>query len=377
MENNLELLEELRQKAAELLEAKDQGTEIVEKTLTEADLDAMSDEEFADLIENADQLDEISTNTLNRYRETARYDRHLLNRDIRKDGGGAMLGKDDPWVKQRDNRTAGIKKATKKLNARGVSEESSEESSDISSIFAGEDLSEEFKTKATAIFEAAVAQRVKAIEESYATALGEYKAEHDQKSLTESEELVEGLTEKVDGYLDYVVEQWITDNEIALERGIKADLFESFMGGMKSLFEEHHINVPEQELEVLDELRSVNEGLESKMDEMLEENVALRKELKDIARHVSIAEAAEGLSELDTERFVELAEGLSYDTEDGFKNKLAAIRENFFQKTAENQKQLSESVVTDEPVIIEEETRAPQFDPSINAYVSALTRNKI
>lgn len=300
MENNLELLEELRQKAAELLEAKDQDTEIVEETSTETTVDATPTEVVAP------------------------------TEDI-----------------------------------------------DVSAIFAGEDLSEEFKTKATAIFEAAVAQRVKAIEESYATALGEYKAEHDQKSLTESEELVEGLTEKVDGYLDYVVEQWITDNEIALERGIKADLFESFMGGMKSLFEEHHINVPEQELEVLDELRSVNEGLESKMDEMLEENVALRKELKDIARHVSIAEAAEGLSELDTERFVELAEGLSYDTEDGFKNKLAAIRENFFQKTAENQKQLSESVVTDEPVIIEEETRAPQIDPSINAYVSALTRNKI
>ena len=302
MENNLELLEELRQKAAKLLEAKDQVAEIVEETSTETTADATPTP--TEVVAPAEDID-------------------------------------------------------------------------LSAIFAGEDLSEEFKTKATAIFEAAVAQRVKAIEESYATALGEYKAEHDQKSLTESEELVEGLTEKVDGYLDYVVEQWITDNEIALERGIKADLFESFMGGMKSLFEEHHINVPEQELEVLDELRSVNEELESKMDEMLEENVALRKELKDIAKHVSISEAAEGLSELDTERFVELAEGLSYDTEDGFKNKLAAIRENFFQKTAENQKQLSESVVTDEPVIIEEETRAPQFDPSINAYVSALTRNKI
>lgn len=369
MENeNLELLEELRQKATALLEAKDE-----EVNLTEEDLDAMSDEEFADLVENADQLNELSKDTLDSYRETARYDRHLLNRDIKREGGGARLGKQDPWVKERDKRTAGIKRATSKLKAQGVEESEI----DISSIFAGEELTEEFKTKVTALFEAAVAQRAKAIEESYAEAMDEFKKEQDQKSLTESAELVEGLTEKVDGYLDYVVEQWITDNEIALERGIKADLFESFMGGMKTLFTEHHINVPEQELEVLDELRAVNEELESKVDNVLAENVELKRILKDVAKQQSIVEAAEGLSDMDAERFVELAEDLSYDTEEAFQKKLVVIRENFFQPKTESQKQLVESVVTDSPIDLEEETVQPKGDPSINAYVSALTRTTI
>lgn len=250
------------------------------------------------------------------------------------------------------------------------------ESIDISKIFEGEELTEEFKTKVTALFEAAVSQRANAIEEAYAQALADIKAEQDQKSLTESEELVEGLTEKVDGYLDYVVEQWISDNEIALERGIKADLFDSFMNGMKTLFVEHHINVPEQEMEVLDELQSVNEELEEKLDSILAENVELKKVLKDIEKQHSIMEATEGLSDMDAERFVELAEDLSYDNEESFGKKLAVIRENFFQQKSTSQKQLVESVVTDTPVLIEEETadKKDPVDPSINAYVSELSR---
>ena len=247
---------------------------------------------------------------------------------------------------------------------------------DISKIFEGEELTEEFKTKVTALFEAAVAQKANAIEEAYAQALADIKAEQDQKSLTESEELVEGLTEKVDGYLDYVVEQWITDNEIALERGIKADLFDSFMTGMKTLFTEHYINVPEQEMEVLDKLQSVNEELEAKIDTVLAENVELKKTLKEIEKQQSIVEAAEGLSDMDVERFVELAEDLSYDNEESFGKKLAVIRENFFQQKSSSQKQLVESVVTDEPVQLEEETvRKDPIDPAISAYVSALSRN--
>ena len=247
---------------------------------------------------------------------------------------------------------------------------------DISSIFEGEELTEEFKTKVTALFEAAVTQKAQAIEEAYAQALADIKAEQDQKSLTESEELVEGLTEKVDGYLDYVVEQWISDNEIALERGIKADLFDSFMTGMKTLFNEHHINVPEQELEVLDELQSVNEELEEKIDSVLAENVELKRVLKEIEKQHSIMEAVEGLSDIDAERFVELAEDLSYENEEAFGKKLAVIRENFFQQKSSSQKQLVESVVTDEPVIIEEETKTPteKIDPNMEVYVSALSR---
>ena len=258
--------------------------------------------------------------------------------------------------------------------------ESEEIDMNIESLFEGQELSEEFKIKVTALFEAAVAQKVSAIEESYAAAMEEFKAEVSQKTLSESEEIVEGLVERVDGYLDYMVEQWIENNEIALERGIKADLFESFMVGMKGLFEEHMINVPEDKIEVLESQQAEIEELESKVDSVLAENVELKQTLKEIVKQNQIMEAAEGLSEVEMERFVELAEELAYDNEEVFGKKLNVIREQFFSNT-DASKQLVESVaatvVTDEPLV--EEVEMPkralteEVDPSIAALAARIS----
>lgn len=266
-------------------------------------------------------------------------------------------------------------------DAKKEKNESEEVDMSIESLFEGQDLSEEFKIKVTALFEAAVAQKVSAIEESYAQAMEEFKAEVSQKALSESEEIVEGLVERVDGYLDYMVEQWIENNEIALERGIKADLFESFMLGMKGLFEEHMINVPEDKIEVLEAQAAEIEELESKVDSVLAENVELKQVLKGIAKQNQIMEAAEGLSDVEVERFVELAEELAFDNEEVFGKKLAVIREQFFAQT-DDSKQLVESVtvVTDTPLVEEVEMpakRTVDVDPSIAALAARLTRNSI
>lgn len=322
MDKEKDLLEELRLRAAALVEAKEKADD----TEDEDDMDDGKEDEIED--------------------------------------GAEDDGKSDDDSKEDDNKKA--------------KNESEEVDMNIESLFEGQELSEEFKIKVTALFESAVAQKVSAIEKSYATAMEEFKAEVSQKALTESEEVVEGLVERVDGYLDYMVEQWIENNEIALERGIKADLFESFMTGMKGLFEEHMINVPEDKIEVLESQQAEIEELESKVDSVLAENVELKQVLKGIAKQNQIMEAADGLSEVEMERFVELAEELTYDNEEVFGKKLNVIREQFFSQT-DDSKQLVESVVSDEPLVEEVEMHAKrelteQVNPSIAALAAQLSR---
>lgn len=231
---------------------------------------------------------------------------------------------------------------------------------DIGSLFEGEELTEEFKSKVTAVFEAAVEARVKQEVEAIAEELVDH-------SLNESEQLKEGLVEKIDGYLDYVVEQWLQQNELALDRGIKADIFESFIAGMKDLMESHYIDVPEEKFDLMEEVDAKAKTLESKLDEAIAENAALKAQLKEIEKQSAIDEATEGLSELEAERFKLLAEELAYDDAESFAEKLSVVKENFAK--APKQKTIVESVVTDAPVELKEET---QIDPKMARYMQAI-----
>lgn len=245
------------------------------------------------------------------------------------------------------------------------------ESFSVDQIFDGEDLSEEFKNKVATLIEAVVASRVakerKQLEEEFELATTELV----QKTLTESEELKEGLVEKIDGYLDYVVEQWMENNELALERGIRGELFESFMTGMKNLFEEHHVNVSDEQLDVIQEMRSEMEELTNRLDEMTEQNVELKQVFKEVERQSQIAEAVEGLSDLDAEKFKTLAEELVFDDGETFARKLEVVRENFFQKT--ETKKLNEGILDTEAEIITEETGKPAT--VMDTYARILSRN--
>ena len=234
---------------------------------------------------------------------------------------------------------------------------------DVDALINGEELSEEFKAKAATIFEAAVVTRVK--EE-----ISKLEEQFDAQLEEEVEAIKEGLIEKVDGYLNYVVEQWMTDNELALESGMKNEIMESFVAGMKQVFEEHYIEVPEEKFDVLGDLQEQVEVVESKLNEQLEANVALTQEINEMKRVSAITEFAVDMVETDAEKFRGLAEELAFEDVESFKTKLQTIKENYFGK---KQTTVLESVVTDEPVSLNEETN---LSPQMAAALRALNRLK-
>lgn len=236
---------------------------------------------------------------------------------------------------------------------------------DMDALFNGEELSEEFKTKATTIYEAAVMARVNAevarIEEEFESKLAEQVAKN-----------TEGIVEQVDGYLGYIAEQWMAQNEIALERGIKSELLESFVAGMKTLFEDHYIEVPEERFDVLGEMEDKVAELEAKLNEQVAANVELSKVIAEQTRAEIVAEATAGLTDIEVEKFQGLVEELSYEDAESFKTKVQTIRENYFTQKAAT---VVESVVTDTPVEVLTEEKKEQVDPQMSAYLSALNKS--
>jgi uncharacterized coiled-coil protein SlyX len=233
---------------------------------------------------------------------------------------------------------------------------------DVDALLNGEDLSEEFKQKAETIFEAAVMNRVKAevarLEEEFEAKLQESVAQN-----------VEGLVEQVDGYLGYVAEQWIAQNEIALERGMKSEILEGFVNGLKGLFEEHYIDVPEERFDVLGEMEQRMEELEAKLNEQVAANIELSKTLAEAKRGEIVKTVSEGLTDTETEKFLGLVEELSYENAETFETKVKTIRENYFTTKAITE---VKSVVTDAPV--EALTEGKKLDPVMSAYLSALNK---
>lgn len=258
-----------------------------------------------------------------------------------------MQGHEDKANDHYDSAYSKIKKAS------GVKE-------DVAALVNGEDLSEEFKQKAATIFEAAIVTRVK-------QEVARLEEEFEQRVEEGVEQRYEGLIEKVDGYLNYIVESWIEQNEIALERGMKSEILENFVHGLKNLFEENYIDVPEEKYDLLGEMEETIVDLKAKLNEQLEANVELNSLIAEAQRGEIIAEACSGLTDTEVEKFVALAEELSYEDSDTFANKVHTIRENYFN--IKPMTKVVDSVVTDEPVVLTEETA---IDPTMKRYVSAL-----
>ena len=238
---------------------------------------------------------------------------------------------------------------------------------DIDALMNGEDLSEDFRTKATTIFEAAVMTRVN-------QELASLQEEFDARLNEQVEEITEGLVDKVDGYLNYVVEQWIEQNEIALESGMKSEIMEEFIGKIKNAFEESYIEIPEEKFDVLGAMQEQVEQLEAKLDETLAHNVELSKVVNEQARVTAIAEATAGLTDTDAEKFKGLAEELAFDTAETFSKKLQTIRENYFVNKTSTAA-IVESIVTDSPVLTEE-TTVKAVDPAMSQYLRVLNSKK-
>jgi len=188
------------------------------------------------------------------------------------------------------------------------------------------DLSEEFKEKAATIFETAVKTRIK--EQTKII-----EAQYEKKLASETDTVKEAMVEKVDSYLNYVVEEWMKENELAVERGIRTEIAEDFITGLKGLFKEHYIDVPEEKYNVLDDLTGQVKDLEDKLNEQIEKNVNLSKDVSESNREKLIAQVSADLAETEKEKFSSMAENVEYDSAEKFQEKLETIKESYFPKT--------------------------------------------
>jgi len=196
---------------------------------------------------------------------------------------------------------------------------------DFDAIFDGEGLTEEFKEKMKVVFEAAVNERVNFI----ANAL----AQQANAALAEQVQTVsEGLASKLDDYLNYVIEEWMGENKLALEEGIRMDIAESFLGGLKELFESHYVSVPEGKVDVLESINNSNDALEKELNETIEENIALRKALIEQQAGLVFMKIAEDLTDTQVEKLASLAESLQYDSIEQYAEKLAILKDSYFRQ---------------------------------------------
>lgn len=233
---------------------------------------------------------------------------------------------------------------------------------DVEEMFNGQDLSEEFKEKATTIFEAAVNARaiveIARLEEEFETRLSE-----------QVEEITKTLEEQVDAYLDFVVEKWMTDNEVAIESTLRNEIMEEFIEGLKGLFAEHYIDVPEEKIDVVEELAQKVDALESRLNETIVENVELKRNVTESTRRDMVANMSEGLTLLETEKFAALAEGVEFDGDlETYGRKLTHVKEAYFNKKPATRTNLEEETFDDGA------TTTVHVDPDVNRYVNAISR---
>ena len=239
---------------------------------------------------------------------------------------------------------------------------------DIEAITSGEDLSEEFKTKAATIFETAVTAKVLAeVNERLSHYEEEYRKELDEAKETHNST----LSEKVDGYLNYVVEEWMKENEIAVEKGIRSELVEDFMTGLKNLFQEHYIDIPEEKVDLVDDLFEKVEELETKLDESINHNVTIKGELAKFKREESLRDVSKDLADTEKEKLGKLAEGIDYEDEEQFSEKLGVLKENYFPKTNESTQPLTEEVENN----TETEEVEEKVDENMKLYVDTMKRH--
>lgn len=248
-----------------------------------------------------------------------------------------------------------------------MKEESEDEiidiSADVEALTKDENLSEDFKSKAATIFEAAVKSKITEAKEKMEKAYDEKLQEEIESSKTE-------LVEKVDSYLNYVVEEWMAENKLAVERGIKGEIAEDFINGLKKLFEDHYIDVPDEKYNVLEDQASKIEDLEQKLNEQIEKNVELNKVNGGLKRQDIIDEASSDLADTAKEKFSKLVEEVEYSNENDFRTKVSTIKESYFGKKAETSNDVDDVAVGDGL------TESVDLTNAMAAYTAAISKTK-
>ena len=235
---------------------------------------------------------------------------------------------------------------------------------DIEALLAGEELSEEFQEKAKTIFEAAIKTKIAEVK-------SELQEQYEATIVEEVAAVKSELTERIDAYLEYVADEWLSENQLAVEAGLKTEMTESFLSGMKSLFEEHYVTIPEEKYDVLDSMVEKLDEMEGKLNEQINKNIALTKRLSESTSDVIFADVTEGLAVTQKDKLAKLAENVEFDSEDAYREKLVTLRESYFPSNGS-------SVQRNETETLTEGTETGHQEPAVTgvmeSYLQTLSR---
>ena len=228
---------------------------------------------------------------------------------------------------------------------------------DVNALLGGQELSEEFREKAKTIFEAALKSKVTELREAM-------DAHYEAKLVEEVEGMKDELIERVDSYLEYVADEWLQENALQVERGIRTEMTESFLEGMRGLFEEHYVSIPEDKYDVVESMVDKLDEMESKLNEQIEKNITITKSLSEATADGIVSEVSEGLSSTQKEKLASLAEGVGFESEESYKEKLETLKESYFKTSPKR---------SDTEVLTEEAAVAPATTDAMSAYIQALS----
>jgi hypothetical protein len=254
------------------------------------------------------------------------------------------------------------KKGKKETSCEDEMKEEFDIEEDVNALLAGEELSEEFQEKARTIFEAAIRSKVAEIKEDLQVA-------YEEALVEEVIAIKEGLTERLDAYLEYVADEWMQENALAVEHGLKTEMTESFLQGMKSLFEDHYVTIPEDKYNVIESMVDKLDEMEEKLNEQIERNVALNRRLAESVADVIFADVTEGLALSQKDKLASLAENVEFDSEANYREKLVTLRESYFPTNTGTQRDETENLSEDVSY-----DGGQSVSPIMEAYLQTLSR---
>ena len=228
---------------------------------------------------------------------------------------------------------------------------------DVNALLAGEELSEDFQAKARTIFESAINSKVAQIKE-------QLEAAYEEKFVEEVNAAKESLAERVDSYLEYVSDEWFTENQLAVDSGLKTEMTESFLSGMKSLFEEHYVSIPEEKYDVLESMVEKLDDMETKLNEQIEKNISLNSRLSESVAEGVLDQVSEGLAQTQKEKLASLSESVEFESEETYRDKLETLKESYFPKNA--------PVAKTETLTEGESNNHQQHNNQMSAYLRSL-----
>ena len=245
-----------------------------------------------------------------------------------------------------------------------VAEDKIDVEEDLNALIAGEELSEEFQEKARTIFEAAIRTKVTEMTESI-------KAQYEETLVEEVKAIKEELQDRLDSYLEYVADEWVSENELAIEHGLKTEMTESFLEGMKKLFEDHYVTIPEEKYDVIESMVDKLDEMESKLNEQIDKNVALNKRLAESTADVIFAEVTEGLAQTQRDKLATLAENVEFESENGYREKLETLKESYFPSKTSTPNSKSENL-TEESEATDYQSKS--VSSTMERYLQTMTR---